>query len=421
MKVLVLGAGVIGTTTAYALAGDGHQVTVIDRQEEAGRETSFANGGLVTPAMSDPWAAPGMPLKLLKWLGREDAPLLLRPRAIPGAAGWGLRFLGNCTDARWRANAATVHRLASYSADALATLTAETGIAYDLGTRGVLRLFRDPLSMEAASRSAALMAEFGVVHRVLDVAGCLALEPALGGTGATLTGGIHFPDDRSGDAFKFTSAIARLGRARGVGFRFRTTIQGIETHGRAIAGVVTDRGRLEADAYVLALGSESARVGRRIGLKLPIYPLKGYSVTMSVAGWNEAPTIPLIDDARKLGLTRLGDRIRAAGTVELAGHDRTLNGRRIAMLLEEVAALFPALRDRPDAQPWAGLRPVTPDGPPILGRSPYANLYLNCGHGHLGWTMACGSARIVADLVGGRAPEIDVRGMTFDRYQPIGA
>ena len=421
MSTIVLGAGVIGVTTAYFLAERGEDVTVVDRREDAGLETSFANGGLVTPGMSDPWAAPGMPLSLLKWLGDEHAPFLLRLKALPRAMTWGLRFLGNCTEARWRKNAETVLRLAAYSRDRLDDLTADAGIVYDRSEGGNLRLFRDALSMDAAQKGADLLDGYGVPHQVLDRLGCIAAEPALAPIADRITGGILFPEDRTGDAFKFTREIARLCRDKGVGFRFGTTVRGIEASGDSITGVATDRGRLDADRYVLAMGSYSADLVNRLGVRLPICPVKGYSLTVPVGGWNNPPRIPVVDHGHKFGVTPLGDRIRVAGTAELAGFDLSLNPRRGDLLLGGLRDLYPGFTVGEEIGRWAGLRPVTPDGPPILGRSPYRNLFLNCGQGHLGWTMACGSARIVASLMTGHRPEIDLEGMTLDRFQKLPA
>ena len=421
MKILVLGAGLIGTTTAYYLARHGHDVTVLERQPGPGLETSFANGGLVTPSMSDPWAAPGVPLMMLKWLGREDAPLLMRLRALPGVATWGLRFLINCGARRWAENARAILRLTAYSRDALDALTAETEIAYDRLDVGTLKLFRDPPSMAAAQRAAGLLGELGVEHRSLDPAQCVALEPALAAVEGRIAGGLHFADDRSGDAHKFTAEVARLGQTLGVEFRFGVTVRALETRGREISGVATDHGRLEAEAYVLALGSYSPALARPLGIRLPIYPVKGYSITVPTGGWNEAPRVPVIDDARKIAVVRLGERLRVAGTVEFAGYDTGLNARRGDLLTAALSDLYPAFpMPAPEhIEHWSGLRPMTPDDRPIMGPSPYANLWLNTGQGHLGWTMACGSGRVVADLIDGRAPEIELEGLTLKRFQAL--
>ncbi len=412
--MLVLGGGVIGTATAYYLARRGLQVTLVERREGVGLETSFANGGLLTPSMADPWASPGLPRKLLSWMGREDSPFLLRARAIPGLLAWGLRFLGNCNEATWRRNTGIILRLASYSHRTLKALTSETGIAYDLNDRGTLHLFRDRISIEGARRAADIVGKLGIESRVLDAEACAALEPGLAPQVGKISGGLHYLDDQAGDAHLFTRNLAALAEAEGVSLRHGVTVERIETRGGAFAAVESDAGRLEAEACVVALGNGSPGLLRPLGIRLPIYPVKGYSVTYSVEGWNGAPLVPLIDDGRKMGIVRLGERIRAVGTAEFNGHDQSLNPRRIANLKTAFLELFPDFPDPDGGEVWAGLRPTTPDGIPYLGATPVRGLYLNTGHGHLGWTMSCGSAKAVADLVAGAAPEIELAGMTLD-------
>ena len=414
-RVLVLGGGVIGVTTAYFMARHGCRVALIERRNGAGLETSFANGGLVTPSMADPWAAPGLPLKMLKWIGREDSPFLLRPAALPGLMSWGLRFLRNCTEDTWRRNTATILRIADYSQRVLKDLTAETGLAYDLQSMGTLRLFRDELSMQAALRTADVTGRLGVRYSELDAAGCAELEPALTPQAEQITGGIHFPDDESGDAHLFSQGLAARCAEMGVEFHFEETVEAIETDGARVAAVTTDRGRRQADHVVLALGTASPALARPLGIRLPIYPVKGYSVTLSTVGWNGAPRVPIVDDGLKMGMVRLGDRLRLAGTAEFTGHDTQLSERRCANLTDNLRALFPSFPNWESAQPWTGLRPMTPDGIPILGATPLENLWLNVGHGHLGWTMSCGSAKAVADLIVGVPADIDLAGMTLGR------
>jgi D-amino-acid dehydrogenase len=413
-SVLVLGAGVVGTASAFYLAGKGFQVTVVEARAGAGLETSFANGGLLTPSMADPWAAPGIPRKILAWLGREDAPFLVRPGAVPGLSRWGLRFLANCTPGAWRRNTAIILRLAGYSHRMLQALTRETGIAYDLNPHGTLHLFSDPFSMAAARRTAEVVGDLGVPFRALDADACAALEPALARQVGRISGGIHYPDDEAGDAHLFTRRLADHLAAGGVRFRYGETVTRIEVHDAAFRAAVTGAGRIEADACLVALGNSSAAVVRPIGLHLPIYPVKGYSITIPVGGWNGAPTVPLIDDGRKLGIIRLGERLRIAGTAEFTGRDTALNPKRIANLARAFLELFPDCPNRDAGQPWTGFRPMTPDGIPYLGATPVQGLYLNTGHGHLGWTMSCGSAKAVADVMAGEAPDIDLAGMTLD-------
>ena len=416
MRVAVLGAGVIGTTTAYYLAKLGHEVTVLDRQPDVGLETSFANGGLVSPSMAEPWASPGVPLKLLTSLGRDDAPFLLRPRALPGMAGWGLRFLRNCTAERLDRNARTLRRLANYSRDVLDSLTAETDIEYDGSRLGILMVYTHAAAFAAARRHMRSMDEMGVAYETLDARGCAALEPGLAPAADKLAGGIHFPNDQSGDAMKFTREVARLCRALGVEFRHGVAVTALEANGNKVQSVVTDSGRTTADAYVVALATGSPAILRGLGIKLPVYPVKGYSVTVPTDGWNNAPNVPVIDYGRLVAVTRLGDSIRIAGTVEFAGFDRSQNPGRGENLLDAARNIFPDFPATASAEHWSGLRPMTPDGPPVLGASPYRNLFLNTGHGALGWTLACGSARVMADLLDGRAPEIDLDGMGLFRF-----
>jgi D-amino-acid dehydrogenase len=415
-RVLVLGGGVVGVTSAYYLNQRGFHVTLVERRPEVGLETSFANGSLITPSMSDPWAAPGLPWKILKWIGREDSPFLLRARALPGLLSWGLRFLGCCDEATWRRNTGTILRIARHSQNALDALSEETGIRYDRSRRGTLRLFRDPLSMENAKRSAEVVGAHGVAYTMLDRDGCQQLEPALTPQIGKISGGIHFPEDDSGDAFKFTQALAELCGREGVEFRYGVSVQGLEADGDAISGVRTDGETLTADRYLVALGNGSAPLLRGLGIRLPIYPVKGYSATLATEGWNNAPRVPMVDDGRKIGIVPLGDRLRVAGTAEFGGYDTALNPQRGATLIENLRELFPDCPNQESAEHWTGLRPTTPDGIPILGTTPYSNLYLNAGHGHLGWTLSCGSAEALADLMAGRRPGFELDGMTLDRF-----
>lgn len=416
MHVIVIGAGVIGTTTAYYLARHGIEVKVVDRQPDVGLETSFANGGIIHPSMTDPWAAPGVPVMLLKSLGREGAPFLFRARALPGALGWGIRFLRNCTAERWRESAELLLRIAVYSRDALDALTEETGIDYDRGLVGTLKVFRDDLSMQAARRNTDLLGRFGLESRALDTAGCLELEPALIPIADQITGGVYYPGDRVGDAYKFTKAVAGLCVDLGVQFEFARTVTGLAAQESRISGLETDKGTMTADAYVLAMGSYSAALARGVGIRLPIYPVKGYSLTVSAAGWNQAPVAPVVDDGRKIAVTPLGDRLRVAGTVEFTGFDTSVNRNRTDALRLALKQLYPEFTMPDETGDWSGLRPLTPDDRPILGHTPYRNLFMNTGHGHLGWTLACGSGRLVAELIAGQEPELSLAGFELSRY-----
>jgi D-amino-acid dehydrogenase len=414
VRIVILGAGIVGATTAYYLARDGHEVTVVERQSEAGTETSFANGGLVTPSMADPWAAPGVPAMLLKGLGRDDAPFVLRLRAIPGMIGWGLRFLRNCGEARWRENTAEIFKLATYSRDALDRLTEEAELAYDRFGNGTMRVYRSEEDLAAARAGAEMYGELGIEYRTVDGAGAVLLEPSLAPVQAQIVGAMHFPGDRSGDAFKFTQAIARLAQRHGAAFRYGTTATGWDAAGDKIAALITDKGRVAGDGFVLAGASHSQMLARPLGLSLPVRPVKGYSATFPIAGWNNAPVMPLVDYSRKMAVTRLGDRIRLAGTVEFTGYDRRPSPARSAMLLTGFRELFPHHEPRA-IEYWNGLRPMTPDGRPILGTAGWRNLWLNTGHGPLGWTLACGSALVTAALIAGRKPDVAVETFLLNR------
>ena len=412
----MLGAGVVGVATAYYLARAGHRVTVIDRQPEAGRETSFANGGQISASHAEPWANPSTPLMALKWLGRSDAPLLFRLRADPAQWAWTLRFLINCAPGRTRVNTDRALRIALYSRAALAELRDETSIDYDHLSRGILNFYRDEREFEQAVTRAEWLTRQGCDSRGLDASACVALEPALAGAEELLAGGIHYPGDESGDAFKFTQRLAHICAGLGVEFRFGTAIGRLHEQGGRIAGVETGKGMISADSYILALGSYSPLLVKPLGIKLPVYPTKGYSVTLPVESPAKAPQFSLTDEGRKLVYTCLGDRLRVAGTAEFAGYDTSITDSRVRSILTSALKLFPGCGDPAKAEFWAGLRSMTPDGVPVIGITKYSNLILNTGHGTLGWTMACGSGRIVADILSRRDPGIDLNGLGIERF-----
>jgi len=417
VKVVVIGAGVVGTTAAWYLSQAGHEVTVVERREGAGLETSFANGGQISPCHAEPWANPGVLPKVLKWLGREDAPLLFRwGRWDPALWAWALRFLCNCTTGRSLANTERTLRVALYSRLCLQRLRAETGIAYDQQTRGILHVYRDGREFEHAVTAADVMARYGLDRQPRTPADCVVIEPALSAVAPQLAGGIFTPGDESGDAHHFTRELAMLAEARGVVFRWNVQVLGLEGDGRRVTALATAEGRVAADAFVLAAGVDSPTLARPLGLRLPIVPAKGYSITVPVGDHTGAPTVSITDDEHKMVFSRLGNRLRAAGTAEMAGFDRSLNPARIAMIERHTRALFPDGGDFGRAEPWAGLRPVTPDSVPLLGATPYANLFLDTGHGTLGWTMACGSGRLIADLISGNEPEIALDGLGLERF-----
>ena len=393
MNVVVLGAGVVGIAAAWYLRQAGHDVRVLDRREGPGLETSFANGGQISADHAAPWAKPGVPLQALKWMLREDAPLLFRLRADPAQWRWVLQFLRNCTAARFRANAEKLVRLGGYSRGLLRELREETGIQYDQLARGVLVLHTGEHAFESGWKTPEE---------------CVAIEPALAFLKQQLVGGTYIADDESGDAYKFTVEIAKLCVEKRVQFDFNVEITGFSVEDGKIVGVKTATDQLvKADAYILALGSYSPLLARPLGIDLPIYPLKGYSVTMPVRNPAAAWTTSLSDEASKLVLSRLGDRLRIAGTAELNGYDTSINKVRCEAIVKRVMKMFPDAGDPTKATYWAGLRPATPSNLPCIGRTKYPNLYLNTGHGTLGWTHACGSGRMLADIVSGRRPEVD--------------
>ena len=420
MKVVVLGSGVIGTTTAYQLAKQGHEVTVIDRQPAAAMETSFANAGEISPGYSAPWAAPGIPMKALKWMFMEHAPLIIQPRPDLKKIAWMMQMLGNCTTKAYQVNKGRMVRLAEYSRDCLTEMRNETGIAFDERQQGTLQLFRTPKQVDAAAKDIEVLKEGGVPFEVLDTNGCIAVEPGLADAHGKIAGGLRLPKDETGDCFKFTQALAERAKALGVTFRHGVAIKRLVREGNAITSVETSEGPVSADAFVVALGSYSPFLVQEFGMRLPVYPVKGYSITVPVIDAERAPISTVMDETHKIAITRLGDRIRVGGMAEIAGFDLSLSEKRKRTLVHSVEDLFGGAGDQQKASFWTGLRPMTPDGTPVVGRSPIGNLFLNTGHGTLGWTMAAGSARVLADIMSGRATEIESRDLGFARYQRDG-
>jgi len=419
VKIIVLGSGVIGTTCAYYLAKAGHDVTVVDRQAGAGMETSYANAGEVSPGYAAPWAGPGVPLKAIKWLLMRHSPLVIRPKFDPAQWSWLLQMLGNCNHKRYGINKGRMVRLAEYSRDVLVRLRADTGIAYDERSKGTLQLFRNQRQLDGAATDIAVLEQSGVPYNLLDPRGCEAAEPALARVRGKFVGGLQLPGDETGDCFKFTQSLARMAAQLGVQFRHKVGIERLAAEGDRVTGVVTSQGELKADSFVLALGSYSPLMLKQIGIRIPVYPVKGYSITVPITDAAGAPESTVMDETFKVAITRLGDRIRAGGTAEVAGYDLRLHGARRDTLEHSVTDLFPQGGDVSQAEFWCGLRPMTPDGTPVIGPTPYRNLFLNTGHGTLGWTMACGSGRVLADLVSGRQPEIGLEGLFMDRYGSI--
>ena len=418
MKVLILGSGVIGTTSAYYLARAGHEVTVLDRQAAPALETSFANAGEVSPGYSSPWAGPGVPAKAVQWMLMRHSPLVIWPMLDLAMWRWGAMMLRNCTEARYRINKGRMVRLAEYSRDCLAALRRDTGIAYDERTQGTVQLFRTQKQLDAIGKDVEILKAYQVPFEVLDRDGYCNYEPALALVKEKFVGALRLPGDETGDCFKFTQAIAEMARQLGVEFRFNTAIEGLDAVGGQISKVRTSAGSLTADAYLVALGSYSPQMLQPLGLQLPVYPVKGYSITLPITDVQFAPESTIMDESHKVAVTRLGERIRVGGTAELAGFSLKLRESRRATLNHVVTDLFPKGGDLTQAKFWCGLRPMTPDGTPILGGTPISNLYLATGHGTLGWTMAAGTGRVIADLISGRRPEISMDGLTVARYLP---
>ena len=426
MHVIVLGSGLLGVSTAYYLSQLGHQVSVVDRQATPAAETSFANGGQISVSHAEPWANPSAPLKVLKWLGQEDAPLLFRLRADQRQWLWGLQFLRECTPARTRHNIEQIVRLGTYSRDTLQQLRANTGIHYDQRTQGILHFYTSQKEFDGALAPTEQMRELGCDRKIISADEAVRLEPALAHIRPQLAGATYTAEDESGDANRFARELVKLCEAAGVQFLMSHTITALREAGGQIDHIEATNSegrfqRLRADAYVLAMGSLSPLYAAPLGIQLPIYPAKGYSVTMPVKDASKAHQVSLTDDEYKPVFSRLtgpgGDRLRIAGTAELNGYDRHLNAERCQAIVRRVEALFPGAGDVSRAEFWTGLRPATPSNVPLIGRSRLPNLFLNTGHGTLGWTMACGSAQVVADLVTGRRPAIDTEGLSLSRWQ----
>lgn len=417
MKVLVLGGGVIGVSCAYYLARAGHEVELVDRQSGPALETSFANAGEVSPGYSAPWAGPGVPIKAIKWMLMQHSPLVIWPMLDPAMWRWGALMLANCTAKAYALNKSRMVPIAEYSRDCLKALRAETGIQYDERAQGTLQLFRTQKQLDGIGGDVAVLRQYGVPFEVLDRAGFCAVEPALKLTQHKFVGALRLPGDETGDCHQFTNRLAEHAAALGVRFRWDTRIQALQVGGGAITGVHTDAGLLKADRVVLALGSYSPQLLAPVGIRIPVYPVKGYSITVPITDPAGAPESTIMDETHKVAVTRLGDRIRVGGTAELAGFSLNLREARRATLEHVVRDLFPTGGDIAKASFWCGLRPMTPDGTPIIGATPVRNLLLATGHGTLGWTMAAGTGRVIADMVSGRAPDVDTSGLTMARYK----
>lgn len=417
MKIVVMGAGVIGVTTAYYLARAGAEVVVLDRQDGPGLETSYANAGELSYGMTSPWAAPGIPVKAVKWMFMKRRPLFIWPLISPTMWKWCVQMVGNCNEKSYRINKSRMVRISNYSRDVMPELIAETGIEYDGREQGTLQLFRTAKQMKASRADQEILAEFDSPFEELGRDACIAVEPALGEVRHKFVGGLRLTADRTGDCRMFTLALAEKAAELGVQFQYGQSIRGIAVENGRVAGVDTElAGRITGDKYVCALGSFAPGLLKPLGIRLPVYPVKGYSVTLPVIDDAMAPQSTLMDETHKVAITRLGDRIRVAGTAEIAGYSNRLGPHATDTVKHVIGDLFPKGGDLSQAEGWTGLRPMTPDGTPVLGETQFDNLFLNTGHGTLGWTMACGSGRAVADAVLGQKPEISFDGLTAARY-----
>jgi D-amino-acid dehydrogenase len=417
MKVAVLGAGVIGVSTAYHLARGGADVVVLERREGPALETSFANAGQVSPGYSTPWAAPGIPLKALKWLFQRHAPLSIRPDGSLAQCAWLARMLGQCTAERYTTNKRRMMRLAEYSRDVLRELRDALSLSYEQRALGTLQVFRTPAQLEAAGRDVEVLRSFGVPFELLGARELARCEPALAHVMHRLSGGLRLPNDETGDCRLFTQQLAEHAAALGTHFRFGQAVSGLEIEGGRVVAVRVRDERIRVDGCVVALGTLSPALLAPLRIEVPVYPVKGYSLTLPVRDESSAPVSTVLDETYKVAVTRFDRRIRVGGMAELAGHDFTLRSRRRRTLEMVVESLFPGGGNLAAGEFWTGLRPMTPDSTPIVGPTPVGGLFLNTGHGTLGWTMAAGSGRLVADMMLGRRPDIDTDGLDLDRYR----
>lgn len=411
MKVVVLGAGVVGVTSAWYLHKAGHEVVVLDENSGPALGASFANAGGVCPSFAGPWAAPGMPLKALKWMFQRSAPLKVRPKIDPAQWRWLLQFVSNCQTEKFNHNKQTMQRIAHYSLACLQSLRAETGIQYANQSAGVLQLFQSDEEFAYGAQCAQLLDEEGIPNRLVDSAEASNIEPALKNSRVSFKGGLHLPKDETGDCHIFCRELTALLQGQGVIFHYNTEIRRLVAEDGQIDCVATSAGSFDADAYVVALGAKVAGLLRPLGLTLPVYPVKGYSITGTIQDSDNAPLSSVMDEHSKIMFTRLGDRLRVAGVAEIAGFDDTLRPSAFENVLHRTDAIFPGAIELTECKRWAGFRPMTPDGPPRLGKTRYSNLFLNAGHGSNGWTQACGTSKVVADIISGLEPEIDTTGL----------
>jgi len=417
MKVLVLGSGVTGVTAAWYLAKSGHEVTVVDRLDTPATETSYANAGMLSFDYSTPWGAPGVPFKAIKWMMQDISPLYFSIKDFDARTiGWMMAMLGQCTQKAFDVNKERMLRVARYSAECFRELNSEITLDYDVRMKGTLEVFRSQKEMDGAQGDVDVLKKCNVPHEMIDIATCIKHEPALANVKEKIVGGLYLPGDGTGDCYKFTNALAEECKKLGVKFMMETEITAIETQGDEISGVQTSAGKLTADKYVVSLGCQSYFALKKIGIKAPIYPLKGYSLTMPITDESKAPVSTVMDQKYKVAVTRFDDRIRVGGIAEIANMNKDLVQKRRAAIEFSVKDLFPGGGDVEAAEFWTGLRPMTPDSVPIIGKTRYSNLVLNTGHGTLGWTMSLGTAKFVADIISGKPTDIDPSGLSADRY-----
>ncbi|WP_410499490.1 D-amino acid dehydrogenase [Chitinibacter sp. S2-10] len=417
MRIIIIGAGVVGVTSAYYLQRAGCQVTVLEHHPAPAQETSFANAGQISPGYAAPWAAPGVPLKAMKWLMQTHGPLRVRPKGDAFQWEWMAKMLANCTEAAYQRNKNRMVPLAEYSRDQLKLLRAETSIQYEGRSLGTLQIFRKAGQLENGRRDADLLSKMGVANELLDTDGIVKVEPALSHIADQLVGALRLPNDETGDCQLFTQQLAKLAEQTGVVFRYGVDVLGLPHKNGEVTAVHISGETLHADAVVVAAGCASRQLGQLLGLELPVYPVKGYSITVPLDHPDAAPRSTVMDETYKIALTRFDNRLRVGGMAEVAGYDKVIDPKRVATLKMVARDLFPRAGDLNQATPWTGLRPMTPDGTPIIGATPIRNLWLNTGHGTLGWTMACGSAKVLADLICGSTPEISTAALNMSRYQ----
>ncbi|WP_085299403.1 D-amino acid dehydrogenase [Cognaticolwellia mytili] len=416
MKIIVMGAGVVGLTSAWYLAQKGHQVTVIDRQAKSGEETSFANAGQISYGYSSPWAAPGIPFKAIKWLAQKHSPLVIKPDMSPELYLWTMQMLKNCTEKSYRINKSRMLRVANYSRQCLLDLRDEHQISYEGRQQGTLQVFRNQSQVDSVEKDMKLLADSGTRFKLLNVDECVTKEPGLALVKNKIVAGLYLPDDETGDCHQFCQQLTEMAKTAGVKFKFNLQVSSLLIENEKIAAVNTSIGTLNADAYVVALGCYSAQLLKPLGINLPVYPVKGYSLTIPMENAEFSPISTVMDESYKVALTRFDDRIRVAGTAELSGFNLGLSSKRKATIAMVAEDLFPQAGDITKAEFWTGLRPMTPDGTPIIGKTKISNLYTNTGHGTLGWTMACGSGKLLADIVSDSQVEIDTCGLSSFRY-----